>query len=116
MTLSRSLTAVGCVSENRESRRDRQTVEAPYNGLLVVALLDDDLDVGVGAGKRLEVVEEKSAGVGRGGPAVAVLDDELADVGDKGCMAVCRERAQLCSEDGSHGGRDSRNFRKRLVV
>lgn len=106
MTLSRLFTAVGGVSGDRESRGDRQTVEAPHDGLLVVALLDDDLNVGVGAGKRLEVVEEKSAGVGRGGPAVAVLDDELADVGDKGCVAVCRERAQLCSEDGSHGGRD----------
>jgi len=64
----------------------------------VIALLDDNLYVRVFPGKGLKLGEQKGAGVGGRGPAVAVLEDELADLGDERGVAVGGERPQLSSQ------------------
>lgn len=58
----------------------RHTIETTEDRLFVDALLDDELDVRMVAGEREETGEEKSAGVMRGRPSVAALEDEFADV------------------------------------
>ena len=48
------------------------------------------------------MVEEESAGVVAGWPDVAVLNDKLPDLGQKGGMAVGGAAAQFVSPKGLH--------------
>ena len=71
---------------------DWLTVEAADYRFSVCALLDDKLDVWVCAGDLGKVVAEEGARVGRGGPLVAILEYEFADLWDEGDVAVCWPR------------------------
>ena len=87
----------------RREKRVR-TIEATDDGLFLISLLDDDLDMGVRGGERGDVGVDVLAGGSRGGPLVAVLEDELADGRQVGGVAVCRARAEGGSEERTHGG------------
>ena len=106
MTLSRSFTGQEKRHKVQTFRELIQTltVESPCNRLLVCPLLDDKFDMGICACHRLEVVVDVSACVGRRGPGVAELDDDLADLGNEGHVPVCGVGGELCAEEGAGGG------------
>ena len=96
MTLSRPLTGNGELGKKERERW--RTVETADDGLLVNALLHDYLDMGVCTGERLDGVEEEGAGGVGGGPGVAELEYELANLRQEGSVAVGRPGAQLGPE------------------
>lgn len=66
--------------------------------------------MGVSPRQVLDMVEQVGACGGRAGPLVAVLEDELADLGDEGDVSVGWAGAQTSSEqrisgclEGGHG-------------
>lgn len=65
-----------------------RTVKATDNGFVVWSRFDYDFDMRVCTSKLLQVAIDVGASVGRGRPFVAVLEDELATLGNKVDVAV----------------------------
>lgn len=59
--------------------------------------------MGVLACEGLELCEEVGASALGGDPFVAVLKNELADLGNEGRMAICWTRTQLGPKDAQTG-------------
>lgn len=96
--------------EQLDNDENVRTVEAADNGFLVVALSNDNFDMRVCAGEVLQVVLDECPSVVGGRPLFAVLEYELAYLGDEGDVTVRWPRRELGSQQrphcwSRHGGR-----------
>ena len=64
MTLSRLLTVCGMREKTKERKLEKRTIKTTDNRFFLITLLDNNLNMGVFAGKIQYVVVDEGAGVG----------------------------------------------------